>query len=60
MPSPYDFESASEAERAAYDQGAEDALNPSRWTEEDLVIALAACADAAGRQYRERRQQAQQ
>ncbi|GAA3089167.1 hypothetical protein JOF29_007955 [Kribbella aluminosa] len=55
MEEPYRFETATEGERAAFDLGAEDALDASKWTGEDLVLILAHATDAAGRLLRESR-----
>ncbi|TDD26547.1 hypothetical protein E1218_13105 [Kribbella turkmenica] len=49
----YNYETASEAERWAYDQGRDDALNPQDMDLEDVKHALEVCVEAISRIIRE-------
>ncbi|RZU12446.1 hypothetical protein EV645_5716 [Kribbella rubisoli] len=55
MTGSYDYENATEAERAAYDRGTEDALNPAGMDLSDVLLLLAVCQDALARNLRELR-----
>lgn len=55
MTKDYDFETATEGERWAYDQGIEAALDPSRMDMEDIQHALEMCVEALRRMIAERR-----